>query len=112
MYVCQLRKDARCDNTFIASTDDVAPIKCKTYDGISTATFVVWLVVSSLMLLTGPASRETVRWQIQSLVSQRAIVESDPPVARYLPVGDISAVKQDDVWPWRRNSSDSPSSTG
>lgn len=51
--------------------------------------------------------RETVRWQIQSLVSKRAIMESAPPVARYLPVGESSTVRQGAVCPLSMNSVDS-----
>ena len=38
-------------------------------------------------------------------------MESAPPVARYLPVGESSAVRQEAVWPLRVNSVDSPSGT-
>ena len=55
--------------------------------------------------------RETVRWQIQSLVSKRAMIESAPPVARYLPVGESSVVRQEAVCPCSMNSVDSPSLT-
>lgn len=64
-----------------------------------------------LMLFTGPTMRETVRWQIQSLVSNRAIIESAPPVARYRPVGESSTVRQDAECPFNMNSVDSPGLT-
>jgi hypothetical protein len=54
-----------------------------------------------LMLLTGPVMSINVRWQIQSVVSQSAIMESDPPVARKRAVGCISIDKQEEVWPFK-----------
>lgn len=45
-----------------------------------------------------------VLWHTQSVVSHSAMIESDPPVARYRPVGCSSADRHDDVWPFMRNS--------
>lgn len=56
-----------------------------------------------LMLLTGPVISIKVRWQIQSVVSQRAMIESDPPVARKRDVGCSSIDKQEEVWPFNVN---------
>lgn len=64
------------------------------------------------MLRTGPTMLVIVLWQIQSVVSQSAMMESVPPVARYRPVGCSSAVTQDDVCPANMNSSDLSASTG
>lgn len=63
------------------------------------------------MLFTGPTMRVTVRWQIQSFVSNREMIESAPPVARYLPVGESSAVRHEAVWPFNMNSVDPPGFT-
>ena len=53
-----------------------------------------------LMLLTGPVISIKVRWQIQSVVSHMAMIESDPPVARKRAVGCSSIEIQEDVWPF------------
>ena len=45
-----------------------------------------------------------VLWQIHSWVSHSAMIESEPPVARYRAVGCSSAVRQLDVWPLNANS--------
>lgn len=57
-----------------------------------------------LKLLTGPTISVKVRWQIQSVVSHMQITESVPPEARYLPLGDNSTDKQEEVWPFMVNS--------
>lgn len=57
-----------------------------------------------LRLLTGPTMSVKVRWQIQSVVSHMQITESVPPEARYLPLGDSSTDRQDEVWPFMVNS--------
>lgn len=57
-----------------------------------------------LRLLTGPTISVKVRWQIQSVVSHIQITESVPPEARYLPLGDSSTDRQDEVWPFMVNS--------
>lgn len=58
-----------------------------------------------LKLLTGPTMSVKVRWQIQSVVSHTQITESVPPDARYLPLGESSTDRQDEVWPFMANSS-------
>lgn len=52
-----------------------------------------------LMLRTGPVISISVRWQIQSVVSHSAMIESEPPVARNRAVGCISIERQEEVWP-------------
>lgn len=62
------------------------------------------MVINVLKLLTGPIMSVKVRWQIQSVVSHMQTTESVPPEARYLPLGDNSTDRQDDVWPFMVNS--------
>lgn len=59
---------------------------------------------NSLRLLTGPIISVNVRWQIQSVVSHMQITESVPPEAKYLPLGDSSTDRHDEVWPFMVNS--------
>lgn len=61
-------------------------------------------VFSILMLLTGPIIVVIVLWQIHCCVSHKAIIESEPPVARYRAIGCSSAERQLDVWPLSANS--------
>ena len=89
-----------CPHTFLASPHYITTIKCETWGvGLVTAlgSCLVCRAVHVLMLLTGPTIRVTVRWQIQSLVSKREMIESAPPVARYRPVGESSVVRHEAV---------------
>lgn len=56
------------------------------------------------MLLTGPDIPDKVRWQMKSFVSHNEMIESEPPVARYLAVGCSSTVRHEDVCPCSLNS--------
>ena len=47
-----------------------------------------------------------VRWHSQSVVSHSEMIESLPPVARYLATGDSSTLRHDEVCPARANSLD------
>lgn len=57
-----------------------------------------------LRLRTGPSILVTVRWHVHFAVSHSAIMASEPPVARWRPVGLKATVRHSDVWPRSANS--------
>ena len=106
MSACYLGRGPR---TFVAPANHVDSVPAKAWKGKLEASWKAADGENPLMLLTGPTMLVRVRRHVHLDVSHMAMTESPPPVASHRPVGDISAVMQLEVWPFKANSEESSS---